>query len=132
MQSENAASDLFQAIVAQAPDAMIYTDREGTIRIWNHAAEAVFGYAAAEVLGRNLDLIIPERFRAAHWAGFTKAVESGETKYEGRALTTRSAHKDGSRLYLDLSFGLIKDRAGVVTGVLAIGRAAKRPDSATP
>src|SRR5436190_3128907 len=58
MQAENAAPDLFQAVVEQAPDAMIYADREGAIRIWNRAAEAVFGYAAAEVVGKNLDVII--------------------------------------------------------------------------
>src|SRR6185436_106358 len=102
---ESATLDLLQAVVEQAPDVMIYADREGAIRIWNRAAERMFGYAAAEVLGSNLDVIIPERFRAAHWAGFDKALETGATKYEGRALTTRSVHKDGSKLYVDLTFG---------------------------
>ena len=41
-----------QAVVEQAPDAMIYADREGAIRIWNNAAKAIFGYAAAEVIGQ--------------------------------------------------------------------------------
>ena len=122
MQAENAAPDLFQAVVEQAPDAMIYADRDGAVRIWNHAAETLFGYSATEVAGGSLDVIIPERFRAAHWAGFLKAVESGETKYGNRVLTTRSMRKDGSRLYVDLTFGLIKDPAGSVIGVLAIGR----------
>jgi len=54
MQAENAAPDLFQAVVEQAPDAMIYADREGAIQLWNRAAEAVFGYAAAEVVGKSL------------------------------------------------------------------------------
>ena len=122
MQTENAVADLFQAVVAQAPDAMIYADRDGAIRIWNQAAEALFGYSAAQVMGGSLDVIIPERFRAAHWAGFTKAVESGQPRLGGRVLTTRSVHKDGSRLYVDLSFGLVKDAGGNVVGVLAIGR----------
>jgi len=122
MQAENAAPDLFQAVVEQAPDAMIYADREGAIRIWNRAAEAVFGYAAAEVVGKSLDVIIPERFRPAHWAGFARAVESGATRLGNRVLTTRSVHKDGRRLYVDLSFGLVKDAGGAVVGVLAIGR----------
>lgn len=119
---ETANLNLFQAIVEQAPDAVIFADRDGAIRVWNRGAETVFGYAAAEALGNSLDLIIPERLRRAHWEGFRRAIDTGQTKYVDRVLTTRSAHKDGSKLYVDLSFGLLKDRAGAVTGALAIGR----------
>lgn len=118
----HAESSLSQAIVDQAPDAIIFADRDGTIRVWNRGAEAVFGFAAAEVLGESLDVIIPERLRAAHWEGFRRAIDAGQTKYGNRVMTTRSVHKNGSKLYVDLSFGLVKDRAGVVTGALAVGR----------
>src|SRR5262245_765457 len=104
MQTENVTADLVCAVVEQAADAMIYADRDGAIRIWNHAAERLFGYSAAEVTGGSLDVIIPERFRPAHSAGFRKAVESGETKYGNRVMTTRSVHKNGRRLYVDLTF----------------------------
>jgi PAS domain S-box-containing protein len=110
------------AIVEQAPDALIATDREGAIRVWNRGAETLFGYSAAEVLGGSLDVIIPERLRGAHWAGFRLAIESGRTKYTNQVLTTRSMRKDGSKLYVDLSFTLLKDGDGAVMGVLAIGR----------
>jgi PAS domain S-box-containing protein len=119
---EHADFNLFQAIVEQAPDAIIFADREGAIRVWNRGAEAVFGYAAAEVLGSSLDVIIPERLRRAHWEGFRRAVDTGQTKYADRVLTTRSVHKDGSKLYVDLSFGLIRNEAGAITGALAVGR----------
>jgi PAS domain S-box-containing protein len=108
--------------VEQAPDAIIFADREGAIRVWNRGAEAVFGYAAAEVLGNSLDVIIPERLRRAHWEGFRRAIDTGQTKFGGRVLTTRSVHKDGSKLYVDLSFGLIRDEAGAIAGALAVGR----------
>jgi PAS domain S-box-containing protein len=124
--SEQEMSDtgfnLFRAVVEQAPDAIIFADREGTVRAWNRGAEAIFGYAAAEVLGASLDVIIPERFRRAHWEGFRRAIDSGRTKYDRKVLTTRSLHKDGSTLYVDLSFGLIRDEAGAIAGALAIGR----------
>lgn len=119
---ESADFNLFQAIVLQAPEAIIFADREGAIRIWNRGAEAVFGYAAAEVLGASLDLIIPERLRRAHWEGFRRAIDSGQTKYANRVLTTRSVHKDGSKLYLDLSFSLIRSADGKIAGALAVGR----------
>lgn len=119
---ETADPGLLQAIVEQAPDAIIFADRDGAIRVWNRGAETLFGYAAAEALGNSIDLIIPERLRRAHWEGFRRAMDTSQAKYVGRALTTRSARKDGSKLYVDLSFSLLKDRAGAVTGALAIGR----------
>jgi PAS domain S-box-containing protein len=119
---ENTNFNLFRAIVDEMPDAVIFADREGAIRLWNRGAEAVFGYSAAEVLGNSLDVIIPERFRRAHWAGFQKAIDTAQTKYKNKVLTTRSVHKDGSKLYVDLSFGLVKAENGTIVGALAVGR----------
>ena len=109
-------------LVAQSPDAIILSDREGNIEVWNAAAERIFGHRADEVIGRSLDVIIPERLRAAHWAAFRISVETGREKYAGRVLTTRSMRKDGAKLYVDLAFALIRDAAGAVTGVVATAR----------
>jgi len=114
--------DLVSTLVEQSPDAMIFADREGAIRVWNRAAEIVFGYSKAEALGESLNIIIPERLRSAHWAGFDRALAAGETKYAGQVLTTRSAHKDGGKLYVDLSFAMVKDTGGAIIGVLATAR----------
>ena len=113
---------LHRAIVEQSQDAIIFADREGIIRLWNRGAEIIFGYAASEAVGHSLDLIVPDRFRQAHNEGFRRAVASGMVRHDGRVLTTRSQHKYGSRLYVDLSFGLVKDESGAVTGAFAIGR----------
>ena len=58
--------NLALAIVEQVADAIIFADRQGVIRLWNPAAEAVFGFSADEMIGQSLDLIIPERLRPAH------------------------------------------------------------------
>lgn len=110
------------SLVEQAPDAMIYADHAGAIRVWNPAAERLFGYSAAEALGRSLDLIIPERFRAAHWNGYAAAMQRGTTRYSGQLLTTRSMHKDGRAIYVEMAFSMIKNDEGVVLGALAIAR----------
>ncbi|HUW38401.1 MAG TPA: PAS domain S-box protein [Rhodocyclaceae bacterium] len=115
-------SELFRAIVEQAGEGVIFADRDGAIRVWNRGAESIFGYAAAEVMGSSLDVIIPERFRRAHWEGFHRAIASGQTKYGNRVLTTRSLHKNGGKLYLDMSFGVITNAAGEVVGALAVAR----------
>jgi PAS domain S-box-containing protein len=116
------AVELHRAIIEQAQDAVIFADREGVIRLWNRGAEIIFGWGEAEALGRPLTLIIPEKFRHAHDEGFRRAVQTGQIRHDGRVLTTRAQHKWGSRLYVDLSFGLLKQGDGIVTGIFAIGR----------
>jgi PAS domain S-box-containing protein len=112
----------FEALVEQMPVSIIVADREGSIRVWNRASEALFGHSASEALGRSLDIIIPEHLRAAHWAGFERSLASGTTKYVGQVMTTRAVHKDGRKLYVDFSFGMLKDAAGEVVGAIATGR----------
>jgi PAS domain S-box-containing protein len=120
--SSNQTVMFTQNILDQAPDGVIFADSNGIIRLWNQAAQTIFGYAATEVLGKSLDIIIPERFRGAHWKGFYKAMESGHTLHSGRVLRTRSVHKDGSKLYVDLTFGMVKDEVGTIQGSIAIAR----------
>ena len=116
-------ASLAESILEQIADAVIYTDSKGTIMHWNHAAAALFGYSAAEALGRNLDLIIPEHLRAAHWRGFEAAMTNGVMKLQGRPTLTRAAHKLGHKLYVELTFALVKEQAGgMVRGSVAVAR----------
>ncbi len=118
----NATATLYRAIGEATADAIIFADREGKIRLWNRGAELIFGHAAADAIGQSLDIIIPERLRPAHWAAFDRSVETGNTKYTDRVLTTRAVHKDGTKRYVDLSFGLVRDDDGAILGAFAIGR----------
>lgn len=63
---------LYKQIVTNAQDAIIFADRDGTVRLWNSGAEAMFGYKAEEALGQSLDLIIPDRLRGRHWEGIER------------------------------------------------------------
>jgi PAS domain S-box-containing protein len=109
-------------LVEQSPDAMILADREGIIRVWNAAAERIFGHSAADALGQSLDLIVPERFREAHWTGFHRAMADGVTKYVGQSLPTRSMRADGESFYIELGFAILLDEAGQAIGALATAR----------
>ncbi|MDA0301083.1 MAG: PAS domain S-box protein [Chloroflexi bacterium] len=108
-------------LLDQSPDAMILANREGIIREWNAAATRIFGHPRETALHQNLDLIIPERFREAHWRGYDRALAEGRTKYEGRSMPTRSMRADGSTIYVEFSFGMIED-GGAIVGVLATAR----------
>jgi len=114
--------ELHRAIVEQSPDAVVVADRDGTICLWNHAAQHLFGFSAAEAVGASLDLIVPERLRGAHWAGFRRAVDAGRMHGTADARLTRARHKGGRRLYVEFSFALVRNTDGTVMGALAIGR----------
>src|SRR5262245_56939374 len=114
--------DLFRLVVEQAPDGIIFADREGVIQIWNSAAAELFGYLPEEAVGRRLDIIIPKHLRRAHWEGFGKAVASGHRKHGTRAVKTRATHKAGHKLYVSLAFSVVKDREGKVIGAMATAR----------
>jgi len=118
----NDSSQLAEWILEQTTDALVYADREGNIARWNQAAVALFGYSATEALGQSLELIIPERLRAAHWKGFDSAMASGSTRLAGRPSVTRAAHKNGEKLYVEMTFAVVKDQAGTVVGSVAIAR----------
>jgi adenylylsulfate kinase len=122
-----ANGSLHRQVVEQAPDAVIFADREGIIRIWNARAEALFGYASSEAVGQSLDLIIPEHLRAAHWRGFHQAIAAGHTRLGDKAMLTRATHRDGSKLYVELAFGIVSDASGAILGALATGRRSAKP-----
>ena len=103
-------------------DALICADRSGTILRWNRASHLLFGYSAEEALGQSLDLIIPEHLRAAHWKGFNTAITSGTMRLQGRPTLTRASHKSGRKLYIEMTFALVKDSHGEVLGSVAMAR----------
>ncbi len=115
-------TNLDMLLVKQAPDAIIFADLQGVVRTWNPAAERIFGYPSTEALGESLDLIVPERFRQAHWSGYERALAAGDTKYSGQALPTRSVRKDGMTIYVELTFAIIHDTNSKVIGALAHAR----------
>ena len=111
-----------RSLVDGLPEALVVADPQGVIRYWNGAAERLFGHAREEALGASLDLLVPDRFKGAHDAGFARAVASGQLRVGGRVMRTRANHKDGRKLYVDFSFALLKDASGRVTGVYATAR----------
>lgn len=115
-------SQLDAKILDDVADALIYSDRSGTIMRWNRASTTLFGFTAAEALGQNLDLIIPEHLRPAHWKGFEAALASGAMKLAGRPTLTRALHKSGRKLYIEMTFALVRDAAGAVQGSVAMAR----------
>ena len=110
------------ALINQAPDGMIFADLDGLIRVWNPAAERIFGFTAAAAIGKNLNIIIPEKLQHAHWEGYDRALAAGDTKYRGQSLPTRALRADGSEFYVELSFAIVHGSDGAVIGAMAEAR----------
>lgn len=113
---------LCRMIVEACPEAIIFADRQGVIRLWNLGAEAIFGYQAPEALGQNLDLIIPAKLRARHWEGYLKVMATGLTRYGRELLAVPGLRKDGARISLEFTIALIRAEEGEILGAAAIIR----------
>lgn len=113
---------LAEWIVQQTSDALIYADRQGYIQRWNPAASALFGFSSEEAMGQSLDLIIPEHLREAHWRGFNAAMQSGQLKLSGKPTLTRALHRDGHKIYVEMTFAMVKNQQAEVQGSVSIAR----------
>jgi PAS domain S-box-containing protein len=117
------AQRVADSLVAAAADAVVATDREGIIRLWNPGAERIFGHRAEEALGRSLDLIIPERLRAAHWEGWRRVMQTGESRYgHGDLLSVPGIRKDGQRISVEFTIVPLKGADGAMMGMAAVMR----------
>jgi PAS domain S-box-containing protein len=103
-QELKAARQSLAALIASAMDAIITIDSEQRIAIFNPAAEQMFGYAEAEMLGEPLGRLLPDRFRTVH-AGQVKTFgTTGETRRAMGALTSVTGiRKDGEEFPLEVS-----------------------------
>lgn len=110
-------------LVAEMPDALVVSDSQGIIRVWNAGAERIFGYPADEALGASLDIITPERLRARHWHGYDETMRTGRTRYGGGDLLSVPAiRKDGSAISVQFSILPLAAADGGLAGVAAIMR----------
>ncbi|WP_157467231.1 PAS domain S-box protein [Edaphobacter aggregans] len=111
-----------QQLVEALGDAVVICDGDGVIRFWNAAAERLFGFTLAEAIGTSLDLIIPERLRERHWAGYERTIATGQTRYQHDVLRVPAMHKDGRTLSIAFTVGLLLGPQRRVTGLVAVIR----------
>ena len=98
-----ASEQRFRSVAESANDAIISADGNGNIVSWNKGAQAIFGYAEADALGKPLTLVIPERFRTAHEAGIKRMNTTGESRVIGNTVELWGLRSDDTEFPLELS-----------------------------
>jgi PAS domain S-box-containing protein len=93
----------FRSVVQSAIDAIILADRDGNIISWNKGANIIFGYTEEEILGKQLTILMPERYRDAHLKGLERVHATGKSNYIGKISEMHGLRKDGSEFPLELS-----------------------------
>ena len=92
-----------QSIVDTVVDGILTIDEHGTVQTLNPAAERIFGYASAEVLGQNINMLMPEPYRREHDAYLARYHATGEARVIGIGREVLGQRKDGSTFPLDLA-----------------------------
>ena len=109
----------FRSVMESAIDAIISGDAKGNIRSWNSAAAALFGFTEAEVIGKPIELIIPERFRKSHQDGVHRVSSGGPIHVIGKTVELAAIRKDGSEFPVELSLATwFLDDVRYYTGII--------------
>lgn len=109
----------FRSVMESAIDAIISGDVSGNIRAWNSAATALFGYTEEEVIGRPIELIIPERFRESHRKGLRRVSTGGPSHVIGKTVELAALRKEGSEFPVELSLATwFLDEDRYFTGII--------------
>ena len=94
-----------QSILDTVPDAMIVIDERGIIRSFSLAAERLFGYAAADALGKNIKLLMPSPYRENHDGYLDRYLRTGEKRIIGVGRVVVGERRDGSTFPMELAVG---------------------------
>ena len=101
-----------QSILDTIPDAMIVIDEAGLIRSFSQAAERLFGWTAAEVIGRNVDLLMPNPYREQHDFYLQRYYRTGERRIIGIGRVVVGERRDGSTFPMELAVGEMTGNRG--------------------
>jgi len=111
-EAQRKSEQLFRGLLDSAPDGMVIVDTDGLIQVVNGQAERLFGYSRLELRGQSIEMLLPDRFRAAHvrhrFGYFTRPV----ARAMGANLELYGRRKDGSEFPVDISLSPMESEGG--------------------
>ena len=97
-----------RTLVESSTDAIISIDEKGAITLWNKAAEKIMGYSKDEVIGKPVDMIIPEKYYESHKKGVKRFLKTRKAKIIGKTVEVEAKRKDGKIFLAELSISAVK------------------------
>ncbi len=102
---------LLRSVIDTAPDAIVTIDPSGIVDSFSPAAQRMFGYAAGEVIGRNVSMLMPEPYHAQHDDYLSRYLATGEKRIIGIGRTVIARHRDGRTFPIELAVGEVRSGA---------------------
>lgn len=109
-----AAETRFRALLEAAPDGVVVVAEDGTITMLNGQAEAMFGYSRDELLGKTMEVLVPERHAAQHPAHRARYVAHPKVRPMGANLDLAGRRKDGSEFPVEISLSPLRTPQGLL------------------
>ncbi len=104
--------DKFKAILESAPDAIVIVNSKGKIHLVNSNAEKLFGYHREEIIGKELELLMPARFKDTHQAFTQKYADHPKSRAMGDGVELFAQHKDGTEFPVEISLSSLQTEDG--------------------
>jgi len=109
-----AAEARFSGLLESMPDAVVIINADGGIQLVNEQTEQLFGYTRAELLGKEVEVLVPDRLRVSHFHHRRHYFDEPHTRPMGMGLELFGRRKDGSEFPIEVSLSPFKSSDGIV------------------